>query len=148
MYVFVRCRCVRLTSALSRYGHAVEAELAFVKAIKVAKQAGSIAAFRNAAMFFIIQGYHDVALGVIQDGEEMAMANIAHLNALEPSKQVTSSLTFTYEVMLELHRLRHVATAYRLKTLFWQASPPVAGQAALDRMDELGLQCVMEMLWW
>jgi len=49
------CRCIRLLSAPDRFGNPRESEVLFNEALKIAREGGTPAAFRNAATFYAVQ---------------------------------------------------------------------------------------------
>lgn len=143
--------CVRLMSEPSRYGNAQLAEGLFISALKGARQGGTVAAFRNAAIFYLLQGYADQAIAIATEGMNVIHTQQSQLveKTLEAGKEARDSVaSFYIDIHAALHRIAIAAEATRAITAFWSLEAPVSGDAALERMRLLGVECYMELLWW
>jgi hypothetical protein len=138
-------------SHLTRFGHANEAEHRFVDALRIARDAGSPTAFRNAAIFYAVQGQSEQAFAIIEEGMELLQAQIFSLSA--PNDYANTNLraaTISHhlDVYQALKRLKVVLDVFQPITIFWRNGHRVVGEEALERMNMLGLDCHLELLWW
>lgn len=143
--------CVRLMSQSYRYGDPGISEVLMNEALAAAREGGTPAAFRNAATFYILQGYDTHALSIIQEGYEYALGHLKSSSvggdAVMPGSQQIMVQYFS-EMANAFQRLNLTVTVYRSKIVLWSLEKPVVGVAVEQRMKLLGIECYMELLWW
>ncbi len=136
----------------SRYGSPEGAEGLFNQALAIARDGGTPAAFRNAAMFYAVEGYPAHALSIVEEGCALVRKSLddALLEGGDPtwpgSKQQMAQ--YFYELLVAFQRMNATISAYTPKIRVWGLAPPIAGPEVEERMAVLGLECYLELLWW
>jgi len=148
--------CVRMTSPLTRYGHAALAEHAAIQGMKAVKQGGTPAAFRNAAVFYAIQGRPDLVASITAEGVQAIRKRFDGANAAATAAGMdgggaisnAAHLAYLNDAYASLLRVNATAHTHALRLAWWASADPVVGEQAEERLRLLGLDCVLELLWW
>ncbi len=127
------------------------AESLLNEALKVAREGGTPAAFRNAATFYAVQGYPWHALSIVEEGAGLVSKSLSQVLSAEEPTWPGSKLQmaqYFYELLLAFQRMNVSINVNLPKILIWANEPPIAGPRVEKRMSMLGLECYLELLWW
>ena len=146
--------CMRMLSPLERYGQPERSAELFDLATEIGFT-GAPTAFRNAASFWAVQGYADHAFSFLAKGDAALDLSVKSVKDAEAAGAVrapddaTAHSNFINEHRTAIHRARSVLMAHRLTMAKWAAmGTRVVGEEAEQRLNLLGFDCVLELLWW
>jgi hypothetical protein len=145
--------CIRLMSTKDRYGDAQAAERLVNEALEVARNSGGTgAAFKNAATFYAVQGYAPHASSILEEGigyvEQGLKQALESTDPVWPGSRSTV-LQYYQELLYNMQRQMISIQLHAPLMAAWAASgPPVVGEEAEPRMSILGVECMLELLWW
>jgi hypothetical protein len=154
--------CIRLTSTLSRFGDAFLAEKLILEALSIVRNSGHLgtgAAYRNAAVFYAVQGYTIHALTLLQEGmnatlkaineAEIIMEKHSGKDKTYIARTAKSNVAYHKDTYRALQRLLLTIQSHLALLHSWSLTTgPVVGEDVEPRMTYLGVECYMEMLWW
>lgn len=151
--------CIRLMSTKDRYGDAMHAERLVNEALEVARNSGGTgAAFKNAATFYAVQGYAPLALSILEEGIGYVEEGLrGALESNDPSQWPggangtarSNIIQYYQELLYSMQRQLVTVQLHTPLLASWAASgPPVIGDDAEPRMAVLGVDCMLELLWW
>jgi hypothetical protein len=145
--------CIRLLSDPHRYGNVDFAREAFEDGLQYARFGGSSGLYKNAALFYAIQGDAENALAILAEGSAAIESYYQEMNRVSSDPSYPGSrqqlLGYIGDMYVATRNLQLSITLHRVEIERWRkSSVPPLGKVAIERMNYLGTECYLEMLWW